>query len=106
MRTFLKFFLVLPVLLAGSISIFFHILKPRLNDFIKEALNNSLEATVDYQGTDLSLFKAFPGVSITLRDLLVTTKSAESRDMLGTADRFSVTFDALSFFQRNRRFIH
>lgn len=98
MRKFLKFFLVLLVLFAGSISIFLHILKSGLNDFIKETLNNPLEATVDYQETDISLFKAYSGVSITFRDLLVTTKSAESRDMLTTVDRLSVTFEALSIF--------
>ncbi|WP_294346174.1 hypothetical protein [Prosthecochloris sp.] len=98
MREFLKFFLVLLVLFAGSISIFLHILKSGLNDFIKETLNNPLEATVDYQETDISLFKAYSGVSITFRDLLVTTKSAESRDMLTTVDRLSVTFEALSIF--------
>lgn len=98
MRKFLKFFLVLLVLFAGLISVFLQVLKPRLSDFTKEVLNNFLEAKVDYRGADISLFRAFPGVSITFHDLQVTTKSAESSDTLGTADRFSVAFDPLSVF--------
>lgn len=98
MSKFLKFFLVLVVLLTASALVFLQVLKPRLSDYIKSVLNNSVEAKIDYGDADISLFRAFPGVSVTLRDLQVTEKSAQSPDTLATVERFSVAFDALSVF--------
>lgn len=97
MSNFLKFFLLLLVLFAVAVFVFLQAVKPRLDGYIKSVLNSSVEATIDYGDVDISLFRAFPGVSITLRDLLVTKNGAES-DTLGTVDRFSVAFDLLSVF--------
>ncbi len=98
MSKFLKFFLVLVVLLAATVFVALQFVKPRLGDYIKSVLNSSVEAQIEYSDADISLFKAFPGVSVTLRDLQVTEKSAQSPDTLGTVERFSVAFDALSIF--------
>ncbi len=99
MSKFLKFFLVLVVLLTATVLVFLQVVKPRLSDYIKSALNSSIEAKIDYRAADISFFKAFPRVSVTLRDLQVTEKSARrSPDTLATVERFSVAFDALSVF--------
>ncbi len=103
MNKFLKFFLGVLVLLVAAVFVFLYAVKPRLSDYIKSALNRSVEAKIDYGDVDISLFKAFPGVSITLRDLLVTEKSAESSDTLGTVERFSTAFDLLSVFSGELR---
>ncbi len=99
MSKFLKFFLVLVVLLTAAVLVFLQVVKPRLSDYIKSALNNSIEAKIDYRAADISFFRAFPRVSVTLRDLQVTEKSDQrSPDTLATVERFSVAFDALSVF--------
>ncbi len=98
MSKFLKFFLVLLVLIAAAGIVFLQVLKPRLSDYIKEALNRSVEARVDYSKVDISLFRAFPGVSVTLKDLKVLGEDPEISDTLAAADKFSVAFDALSIF--------
>lgn len=98
MSKFLKFFLALLILLTATAFVFLQVLKPHLSDYIKSALNSSVDARIDYGDAEISLFRAFPGISITLRDLLVMEKGGESSDTLGTADRFSVAFDALSVF--------
>ncbi|MCG8345169.1 MAG: hypothetical protein MI685_08440, partial [Chlorobiales bacterium] len=96
MGKFLKFFVVFLVLLVVAALVFLQMLKPRLSDYIKTMINSSVEARVDYGDADISLFRAFPGISITLHDLLVSEKGGENSDTLGTVSRFSVTFDALS----------
>ena len=96
MGKFLKFFVVFLVLLVVAALVFLQMLKPRLSDYIKTMINSSVEARVDYGDADISLFRAFPGISITLHDLQVSEKGGENSDTLGTVSRFSVTFDALS----------
>lgn len=98
MSKFLKFFLVLVVLLTAALLVFLQVVKPRLSDYIKSALNSSIEAKIDYRGADISLFRTFPRVSVTLRDLRVSEKKAQRPDTLATVERFSVAFDALSVF--------
>lgn len=98
MNKFLKIFLVFLVLLTAVIVFSLQFMKPRLGGYIKQMLNNSVDARVDYDRADISLFQAFPGVSVMLGDIRVLGKEPESRDTLAIADRFSVAFDALSLF--------
>ena len=98
MSKFLKFFLALLVLLTAAGFVFLQAIKPRLSDYIKSAFNSSVQARIDYGDADISLFRAFPEVSLTLRDLLVMEKDPEGLDTLATVERFSVAFDALSVF--------
>jgi len=98
MSKFLKYFLFILVLVTASGFTALQVLKPRLNRFIKQALNSAVDANVDYGDADISLFRAFPAVSLSCNDLQVLDKNFSSPDTLATAERFSVAFDPFSVF--------
>lgn len=98
MSKFLKYFLLILVLVMTSGFIVLQVLKPRLNGFIKQALNSAVDANVDYGDADISIFQAFPAVSLSCKDLQVLDKNVSGMDTLATAEKFSVAFDPFSVF--------
>ena len=76
--------IVLFVLLAAAIIIPIAF-KKQITELVKKEVNNNLNAKVDFSDVTLSLFKHFPKVSITLKDLSVVGVDEFSQDtLLGT----------------------
>ena len=96
MARFLKFFAVFLVLLFAAVSVTLQGLKPRLSEVIRDLINDSVEAKVDYGSVDISLLRSFPSVRVAFRDLSVTEKGGTDHDTLATVDRFAVAFNVLS----------
>ncbi len=101
MNKLFKFFLLTLVLLLSGLMVFLQVIKPRVSDTIKSVLNERLEARIDYSDAGISLFQSFPRITVTLHDLLVQSSPPEGvpSDTLGSVERFSVAFNALSLFQ-------
>ncbi|MCK9448487.1 MAG: AsmA family protein [Bacteroidales bacterium] len=96
---YVKIFAVsLGVILIALILIPFFF-QDKLVQLVKEELNKSVEATIDFSSARLSLIRSFPDFSLTLSHLVLTGKAAFENDTLLYADRFSLTLDILSVFK-------
>ena len=88
---------ILLVLLVGAaiaIPVFF---KPQIVDLVKETANDNLNATIDFEDVDISLFRSFPKVNIALDGLTIVNKAPFEGDTLAYLSSFStsVTYGSL-----------
>lgn len=101
MKTILKISgIILSLLLVAIISIPYFF-KDRIVQLVKEEINNSVNATVDFKSVDLTLFRNFPNFTLSLNELSVIGKDDFDSDTLFAADEFALTLDLGSVFSGN-----
>lgn len=96
MKTFLKIFGVLLLLLIISAIVLPFIFKDEIQGIVKNAANNNLNAQVDFEDVSLSLFKSFPNLSISVDELTVIGKKQFEGDTIVSADAIGVSADLMS----------
>lgn len=96
MKRFLKIFF-------GTIAVIFILLlvlpfafKGKIEEKVKEIINEEINASVDWQSFSLSLIKNFPNLSIGLDELSVINKAPFDGDTLIYVNKFSVAVDVMS----------
>ncbi|HVW62537.1 MAG TPA: AsmA-like C-terminal region-containing protein [Puia sp.] len=87
--------LLVLIIAAVAIPILF---KGKITRIIKEQINKSIAAKVDFSDVDLSLFRNFPRLSVALDSLRVTGIGEFAEDTLVSARRINVALDLLSVF--------
>ncbi len=96
MKRFLKIFFgtiaVIFILLLTAPFIF----KGKIEEKVKEIINEEIHATVDWSSFSLSLIKNFPNLNIGLDGLTVINKEPFEGDTLICVNRFSVAVDVMS----------
>lgn len=86
--------LILILLLAAIlIPLLFH---KQIERMVVREINNNINAVVNYESVDLSLFKHFPQVSITLNGLEVVGKGYFARDTLISCEQFTLGANLMS----------
>ncbi|MBF0586145.1 AsmA family protein [Prosthecochloris sp. N3] len=105
MNKALKFSLLTVVLFIAGVLVFLQVIKPRVSSIIRDALDERLEATVTSGEADITLFRSFPRVAVSLNDIRVLRGDSAAVDTLGSIDRFSVSFDVLPLL-RGRLEVH
>lgn len=74
------------------------VFKGKISGVIKEQINNTLQAKVDFTGLSLSFFRNFPDATASLENISVTGIGAFEKDTLLAAHRVSVTINLRSLF--------
>ncbi|ALM21232.1 membrane protein [Nonlabens sp. MIC269] len=74
------------------------LLKDQIAQVIKDKLNNSLNAQVDFAEVDLSLFSAFPDASLNLKKLQVINKEPFVGDTLFYSDAIKLSLPVMDLF--------
>ena len=96
-----KFFLILGVLLVlliAAISVLPFLFKDKIVAKVKSAINENVNAKVDFGAVDLSIWKHFPNLSFTLNDLSVVGINEFKGDTLCSIQQFETAinlFDVL-----------
>ncbi|PID90843.1 MAG: hypothetical protein CSA97_00820 [Bacteroidetes bacterium] len=110
MRKFLKVLLivvcVLVVLVVGAaiaIPVFF---KPRVLSFAQAEINKRVNAEVSFADVDLSVFRGFPDLYVSLDGLSVVNKGVFEGDTLVSFDRFAVEVGLFSLFNDSAIELH
>ena len=67
-----------------------YVFKDKIVDHVREAANTNINAVVDFSDIDLSLFRAFPDVSIRIQDLKVTGKDTFDQVSLLAAEALDI----------------
>ncbi len=101
MKKFLKFFTIFIVLvLALLISIPF-IFKDKLVEIVKEEINSTLNAKVDFGEFDLSVFKSFPNLAFQINNVNVVGVDKFEGDTLAYIEQFNLDVDIMSVMGDN-----
>ena len=72
--------LVLVIVLAASPFLF----RGKLEDLLKETINNNLNAQVEWSSLDLSLFRSFPDATVIVNDFTVVNNAPFAGDTLAS----------------------
>ncbi len=99
MKKFLISIAVVFVLLIAAIVAIPFVFKDKINAAVKTAINENLNAKVDYGSFDLSLIRSFPNFSFSLNDLNVTGINDFKGDTLTHIRNISFTIDLMSVFE-------
>lgn len=92
------FAIVIISLLIVLISIPF-LFKGKIENMVKETLNKSLEAEVNFSGTSISLIRSFPDLELTVKDLTVTGEDLFEGIELFRAESVRLSFDLISLIK-------
>jgi hypothetical protein len=98
MKKFLKiFFIILAFLFAIILTIPFFF-KADIMKLAKEEVNKNVKAQVDWSDVSISLFKGFPDLKVSLKNVSVIGVDVFKGDTLMAFDEFSVKVDLISAF--------
>ena len=68
---FLALLIILPIVFESKII-----------ELVKKTANKNINATLDFEKADLSLFRSFPSTELTLQNLFITNKAPFEGDTL------------------------
>ncbi|MEL7119518.1 MAG: AsmA-like C-terminal region-containing protein [Bacteroidota bacterium] len=95
-KRFFIFVLVLVGLLAIAAVAIPFFFKDQLVDTVKEEANKYLDATLDFNDVNLSFFRSFPNLSLSIKDISVTGKNEFEGLQLAKVDEAAVAINLLS----------
>lgn len=95
-KRFLIFILVLILLLLGAAFAISYFFKDKIVDVVKEEVNDRINATVDFDDVDISIFRSFPDLSVGLNNFSVVGKDEFAGVNLVAGKSFDLTLDVMS----------
>lgn len=96
MKTALKIIGLILLLLIVFIILTPILFKGKLLEITKEEINKNVNAKVEFKDFDLSIFKSFPSLTVTLDELSVTGLDKFEKDTLAYIKQFYVDVDVMS----------
>lgn len=93
---------VLVLLLVVAVVAVPFVFKGKINEKVKEEINNQVNAKVDYSDYSLSLIRSFPNFSFSLSDLSVVGTGVFKGDTLLSIKNFSFTVDLMTVLKGER----
>lgn len=84
------------VLILAAAFILPIVYKGKIETMVKEEINKSINAKVDFAGFDLTIFSSFPHLSIELNNLSVVNQAPFAGDTLAGMKQLSLTIDIMS----------
>ncbi|MFN8323552.1 MAG: AsmA-like C-terminal region-containing protein [Chitinophagales bacterium] len=93
---------VLVLLLVVAVVAVPFVFKDKINEKVKEEINNQANAKVDYSDYSLSLIRSFPNFSFSLSDLSVVGTGVFKGDTLLSIKNFSFTVDLMTVLKGER----
>ncbi|OFX18294.1 MAG: hypothetical protein A2033_17755 [Bacteroidetes bacterium GWA2_31_9] len=91
------FFVVIILLVAFVISVPF-IFKDKVRDIVVEQINNNVNATVEFQSYDLTVFSSFPDLRFELNKLTTVGLDTFVNDTLINLESLQLSIDIMSVF--------
>ena len=98
MKKFLKIAFTLVFVIIITIVAVPYFLKDDIEKFIKEEINNSINAKLDYDSVDLSLLRDFPNLHVKITNLVVDGINEFKNVRLAHIDRFNMSLDFKRLF--------
>ena len=98
MKTFLKIFAVVIVIIVALLIAIPLILKGKLADIVKAEANKMLNARLDFEELDISLLRNFPQATLVLTNLSLIGTGEFEGDTLAAADEVAAAVNLMSLF--------
>lgn len=105
MKKIIIIVLAIVLLLVAALVLTPFLFKPRLVEAARTAINKQLNATVEFAGFDVSLFRDFPKATMVISDLSVTGKDEFQGDTLFYASSVNASMNLFSLFKSSGRSI-
>ena len=99
MKKFLKIFGIIILVLVAALVLTPIIFEDQIESEIKKVINKNVNATVDWNELDLSLFRSFPDASVQLTDLKVINKAPFDGDTLVNSEQINLNLGILQLFK-------
>ena len=96
MKTFLKIFGIIIVIIIAAAILLPIIFKGKIVEIAKTEINKSVNAKVDFADFSLSLIKSFPNFNFGIDGLTVVGKDLFEKDTLANIGNINVTIDLMS----------
>ncbi|MCB0729482.1 MAG: AsmA family protein [Ignavibacteriae bacterium] len=96
MKKLLKVFGILFVLILVAMIVLPFLFKDQITQVVKDATNNSVNATVDFSDVDLSLFSSFPNLAVNINNLSIVNNAPFEGDTLLNSKSIGVSVDIMS----------
>ena len=101
MKKFFKILIIAVVLLLAIVVALPFVFQGKIINIIKQEINKSLNAKVDFTYANLSLIRNFPDFSLKIKKLNITGNSPFERDTLILVDNTTIVLDLFSVFRGN-----
>ena len=92
--------IVIIVLIAGTVLVVPLAFKGRISKALLEKANDSVSATISYNGYHLSFLKSFPDFTATFNDVAVIGQNQFDGDTLAYLHQFSAAIDIMSLLKK------
>lgn len=89
---------LLIVLLLGAAILIPILFKDKIEAIVKEQVNNNVNATVNWGAWDITLFKSFPHLTVTINDVSVCNNAPFEGTCLAKIGALTTTIDIKSLF--------
>ncbi len=96
MKKLFKVLAIIILILIGLMVILPFVFEGKITEIAKKEINNSVNATVDFDDIDLSLIKNFPNFTLGIDGLTVVGKTEFENDTLASIENISVTIGLFS----------
>ena len=101
MKKFLKITGIIIVLAIVFLAAAPFLFKGSLEKMVKRTINENLNATVAWEGLDLSLLKSFPDAALTINDFSVTNKAPFEGDTLVSGKSLKLNMGITQLFKKS-----
>ncbi len=101
MKKFIKIFVLVIVVLFAAILAIPLLFKSQIMQKVKEEVNKSVYAKVEWDAVSVSLLSGFPDIKISLKDMSVVGINNFEGDTLVAFDEFAIKVDLFSIFSNN-----
>ncbi len=95
----LKIIGVILILVIGILVAIPFFLEAKIGDIIRNNVNSSVNATLDFSDADLSLIKSFPNAEVSLKDVSLVNKAPFEGDTLFASKEVSLSMGIMQLFK-------
>ena len=99
MKKFLKIVGIVLLVLVALVILTPILFKSQIEKAVKNSINNSVNATVEWEDLDLSLLSSFPDAELKLKNLSVINKAPFEGDTLATSEELALSLGIPQLFK-------
>src|SRR5690606_19872138 len=106
MKKFLKWTAIILGVVIIALAAAPFLFKDKIREMVIRAINNNVDATVNFEDVDLSLLRNFPKASISLDKLSIINKAPYEGDTLVYSDKINLKMSVKELFKSTEETIN
>ena len=99
MKKFLKWTAIILGVIIVALAATPFLFKDKIQEMVLRAINNNVDATVNFDNVDLSLFRSFPMANVSIEKLSIINKAPFEGDTLVYSDRIDLRMSVKELFK-------